>query len=254
MSSNLLSESYWKDIRNDTFDLAVLPWGATEPHNYHLPYGTDNYETEALGKKAVEEANKKGARSILLPGIPYGVNTGQADLKLAVNLNPSTQARILEDIIRSVNNSGTRKFLILNGHGGNDFKQILRELGASFPDMILATCNWYQSVEKSRFFTKEGDHADEMETSLMLHLYPRLVLPLEKAGSGRSRSFAVKALNEKWAWSERKWSRVTDDTGIGDPSHANSQKGKEYFEAVVARLAELIYELYVTGMDGFYGE
>ena len=37
----VLAETTWKSIRETAFEVAVLPWGATEAHNYHLPYGTD---------------------------------------------------------------------------------------------------------------------------------------------------------------------------------------------------------------------
>lgn len=247
-----LSNSHWRDIRNQNFEIAILPWGATEAHNYHLPYGTDNFETEAIGLEAIKISNRQGARAVLLPCIPFGVNTGQSDIPLTLNLNPSTQAKILEDMLQAVRNAGIRKFLILNGHGGNDFKQILRELGNHFPDIFLATCNWFQAVDKKIFFENEGDHADEMETSLMLYLHPELVLPLDQAGKGESRKFTVKNLNEKWAWTERKWTRVSKDTGIGNPAKASLQKGEQYFKAVVEKVAGLITDISKTREENWY--
>ena len=80
----VLAESNWKAVKDTPFEVAILPWGATEPHNYHLPYSTDNYETGALAERAAEIAWKKGAKVIVLPTVPFGVNTGQIDLKLAI--------------------------------------------------------------------------------------------------------------------------------------------------------------------------
>ena len=37
----ILAETNWKNIQGSSFDVAVLPWSATEAHNYHLPYATD---------------------------------------------------------------------------------------------------------------------------------------------------------------------------------------------------------------------
>lgn len=252
MKSIILKESRYKEISGKKFDLAILPWGATEAHNYHLPYGTDNYETEAIARESLKQASEKGAKAILLPGVPFGVNTGQTDIPLTINMNPSTQMMVLRDIVESLERSGIHKFLIMNGHGGNDFKQTLRELGNEFPDMILATCNWYQSVEKSRIFENEGDHADEMETSLMMYLHADLVLPLKEAGSGKTKSFRVKGLNESWAWTERKWTKVSEDTGIGDPSLASAEKGERYFNEVCDKIGALIYELAVIDPEDFY--
>jgi len=145
-----------------------------------------------------------------------------------------------------------KKLLIFNSHGGNDFKQFIRELGLSFPDIFISTCNWYQSVDKSEYFDNPGDHADEMETSLMLHMVPQLVLPLEEAGEGKAKKNKIKALNENWAWAERKWSEVTEDTGIGNPKLATKEKGEKYFKAVTEKVAELMIDLAKCDPDNLY--
>src|SRR6185369_11993018 len=67
-----LAEITLKDVRKARFQAAVLPIGACEPHNYHLPYGTDNYEAVDISDRACGWAWKKGARVALLPNIPYG--------------------------------------------------------------------------------------------------------------------------------------------------------------------------------------
>jgi creatinine amidohydrolase len=252
MRPYILAESHWGTVREQNYTLAVLPWGATEAHNYHLPYGTDNFETDALVQEAAGMAWEKGARLVVLPTIPVGVNTGQAGIRMTLNLNPGTQQSILEDLVESLENSGVSRLLVVNGHGGNDFRQMLREVGRLFPDMFLATCNWFQSVDKKEFFEHEGDHADEMETSLMLYAHHGLVLPLDRAGAGKSRKFSIGGLNEPWAWTERKWILVTKDTGIGDPRKATAEKGERYFRAVAGKLAELMTGLALTPGGGFY--
>ena len=114
--------------RTIPFEVAILPWGATEPHNFHLPYATDNYETASIAERAAEIAWKQGAKVVVLPTVPFGVNTGQLNLRLALNMNPSTQFAVLSDIAAALSSQGVRKLLVLNGHGGNDFKQMIREL------------------------------------------------------------------------------------------------------------------------------
>ena len=52
MRPYILSECTWKDLKSKRFELAVLPWGATEAHNYHLPYGTDVYEANAISEES----------------------------------------------------------------------------------------------------------------------------------------------------------------------------------------------------------
>jgi len=62
----VLAETNWKAVKSTPFEVAILPWGATEPHNFHLPYGTDNYETSALAERSAEIAWKKGAKVVVL--------------------------------------------------------------------------------------------------------------------------------------------------------------------------------------------
>jgi creatinine amidohydrolase len=252
MRPYILSETNWKAIKEQDYELAVLPWGATEAHNYHLPYGTDVIEADLIAAEAGKVAWGKGAKVVVLPTIPFGVNTGQHDITLDINLNPSTQAMILNDIIEVLDRQGIKKLLIVNSHGGNDFKTMLRELGLEYPDMFLATCNWFQALDKKEFFEEEGDHADEMETSLMLHLVPELVLPLEEAGDGKDKKHRVKGLNEGWAWAERQWSAVTADTGVGDPRKATALKGEKYFAAVTEKLAQLICDIAKMDQNDMY--
>ena len=252
MRPYILTETHWSDVSDQEFDLAILPWGATEAHNFHMPYGTDNYETEALVYEAARMAWEQGARVIVLPTIPMGVNTGQSDIYMTMNMNPSTQQAILEDIAESLDGYGVAKLLVVNGHGGNDFKQIIREVGAAYPDLLLATCNWFQSVDQSRIFEAGGGHADEMETSLMLYAHPELVKSLDQAGEGRAKKFSVDALNESWAWTERKWTRCTDDTGVGDPRKATREKGEQYFREVTSKLTGLFVELAGTAPGKMY--
>jgi creatinine amidohydrolase len=252
MRHYVLSETNWKTVKDREYDLAILPWGATEAHNYHLPFGTDNFETELIAIESARLAWEKKARIIVLPTIPFGVNTGQKDIKLTINLNPSTHAIILKDVIESLIHHKIYKLLIMNGHGGNDFRQMIRELGYQYPQMFISTCNWYMTVEKMKIFENNGDHADEMETSLMLFLVPELVLPLEEAGDGNFKNFSIKAFNEDWAWAERKWSRVTADTGIGNPKKASKDKGERYFNEVTEKISKLMIELAKANTDDLY--
>jgi creatinine amidohydrolase len=243
MRPYILAEANWKFIKEARIDLAVLPWGATEAHNYHMPYGTDVFEANHIGAEAARIAWEQGAKLVVLPTVPFGVNTGQADIRLDINLNPSTQAAILGDIIEVLNRQGIFKLIILNSHGGNDFKTMLRELGLRYPAMFLSTCNWFQALDKSLYFDEEGDHADEMETSLIMHLEPTLMLPLTEAGDGKERKMKMKAFAEKWVWTERKWSQISADTGVGNPYLATKEKGEKFFKAVTEKVGAMFIEL-----------
>ncbi len=243
MRPYILAETNWSHLEEGRFELAVLPWGATEAHNYHLPYGTDNMEGEYIAAEAARLAWERGGRVVVLPNIPFGVNTGQSDIYLDMNMNPGTQVRVLEDIVEVLNRQGLYKLVVLNGHGGNDFKPAIRELGLKYPDMFISNANWFEAVDLDAYFGDSGDHAGEMETSLMLYLEPGMVLPREKWGKGRARKPRIRAFREKWLWAERPWSKVTADTGIGNPGKATREKGERFFRDVTQKLGEVLYEL-----------
>lgn len=252
MRPYILAETNWKAIKDTSFELAILPWGATEAHNYHLPYGTDVYEADAIAAEAAGLAWEQGAKVIVLPTIPFGVNTGQTDILLDINMHPSTQLAVLNDIAEVLNRQGIYKLLILNSHGGNDFKQMIRELGVRFPNMLISTCFWFNVLNRSEFFEEKGDHADELETSVMLHLHADLVLPLEEAGDGAAKRWKIAAFREGWAWAERQWSKVSADTGIGNPKKATAEKGKQYFEALTKKISGLFVELAGADLGDLY--
>ena len=252
MRPYILAETNWKTIKDQEIDIAVLPWGATEAHNYHLPFATDNIMVDKIAAEAAGRAWDNVVKLIVLPTIPFGVNTGQMDIRVNINMNPSTQFAILNDVVDVLNRNEIYKFLILNGHGGNDFKQIIRELGLRYPKMFICGCNWYQSFDNSQFFENGGGHADEMETSMLQFLTPDLVLPLSEAGIGKGKKFKVKTLNEKWAWAERKWTQVTSDTGIGDPSKSTPEKGEKCFNEVVKKITNLLTELSAADINNIY--
>ncbi len=247
----ILAETTWKTVREMAYDVAVLPWGATEAHNYHLPYGTDNFECEHIAAEAARLAWDAGARVAVLPILPFGVQTGQLDIPFCLNLYPSTQAAVLGDLARSLEGQGVRKLVVLNGHGGNDFRSTIRELQPRVK-IFLCVTSWYQVVDAGDYFDDLGDHAGEMETSIMLHIAPALVRPLSEAGEGKERRFRIAAFREGWAWAPRQWAQVSTDTGIGDPGAASQQKGERYTSAVVERLSRFLVDLAAADPDDLY--
>ncbi|HHM20509.1 MAG TPA: creatininase family protein [Bacteroidetes bacterium] len=248
----LLAEANLADVGPTDYEVAVLPWGATEAHNFHLPYATDNYQLEGIISTAAKKAWEAGAKIIVLPTIPYGVQTGQLDIKLCMNILPATQLALLKDLCEVLIRAGICKLAILNGHGGNDFKAIIRELSFHFPDLFVCCINWFGCEPKEGYFEHpDGDHADEMETSLMLHLRPHLV-DMAKAGDGRAKKWKFKAMCEGWVVGQRQWTKVSADTGVGNPHQATAEKGEKYLAAVSRKIAGFLIELAATPNGEFY--
>lgn len=238
MIQNILQFSKFKVIKDEPKSLAILPWGATEAHNMHLPYGTDTIFAEYIAAQAVKNHNNM----VVLPSIAYGVNTGQMDVKLCMNMNPTTQLAILKDILQVLQKNGIKRLVIINGHGGNLFQPIIRELSLIYPEILISTINWWVVCKGDDYFKEQGDHAGELETACMMAIRPELVFPLSNAGTGKEKKLKAKGFREKWAWTPRRWIYASEDTGIGNPAAADAETGKRFLADVIVKIEEFLVE------------
>jgi creatinine amidohydrolase len=247
----ILAEHHHAFTRSQKWEVAVLPFGATEPHNLHMPYGTDNYQVETIAQRACERAYRAGAKVVLLPTIPYGVNTNHLKIPgaLACSLKPTTLLALLTDLVDSMQRQGVRKMVLLNGHGGNELKPLTRELHHQ-TRVFLCVCDWYRmAVDQYRqIFEQPGEHADEVESSLGLAFFPELVR-MELADEGAAKPTRFEAINRGWVSITRPWHLVTTNTGLGNPFSASAEKGRRLMEIVVERLGGFLTELAAAPLD-----
>jgi creatinine amidohydrolase len=256
MRAWILSEINYGHVKEHPYEVAVLPMGATEPHNLHLPYGTDTYEAEAIGSRACEAAYKQGAHVVLLPAIPYGTDTNQLKFPLAMNVNPSTLLLVIRDLVDSLAVHGIHKLLILNSHGGNDFKPVLRELHGKTPVHIFL-CDWWRNISSDvhgKIFDDAGDHAGEMETALALAYFSDFVAVDPKTGKLQADDGAVKptrfvAVNRGWISLTSPWHLLTTNSGSGNPHEATAEKGRALMQVLVDRLSSFLVELAKSPID-----
>ncbi len=239
----LVLEANHRQLTDARPNVAVLPWGATEAHNYHLPYGTDVIEATCFAERAAELAHQRGARVVVLPTIPFGNDEQQLDQVCTISFTTPTAIAILNDVVRSLKRQGIDRLVILNGHGGNQFQPLVRD-AQSKHGVLIVVANFYEMAPdvKRATFETPGDHADELETSLLMHLVPDLV-DIPQAGKGERVPFAIEGLKQPGVWTPRPWSKSHPDTGSGDPSRATAEKGKQYFEAVAGAVANLLVDL-----------
>ena len=71
-------------------------------------------------------------------------NPGQRELPFCVHAHYDTQRAILTDIVASLYHQGFRRLLIVNGHGGNNFKNMIRALTLDYPGMLMMTSEWFK--------------------------------------------------------------------------------------------------------------
>lgn len=160
-----LAELSWVEAQRalKRTDLVILPVGSTEQHGPHCPLGTDHLTAEAV-------ANMVGDRSglLVLPVIPVGVSSHHRQFPGTLWEPPNIFRDYVKAVILSASSHGPRKFLIINGHGGNtpSLKEVAEELRGDAEIFVAIT---------TAYPTKLDGHAGEDETSIMLHLRPDLV-------------------------------------------------------------------------------
>lgn len=249
-----LLETNYGYVKEHPYQVAVLPLGATEPHNLHLPYGTDFFEGETVGEQICQAAHDQGASVVLLPTIPYGTETNQRAFPLAMNLNPSTLFAVVTDLVESLVQHGIRKIVLLNSHGGNDLKALLRELYGKV-DAHIFLCNWYTVLSDlyQEIFEHNDDHAGEMETSFALKYFPHLVQRnvdgTLAADAGAVRSTRFEAVNRGWVSITRPWHLLTTNSGAGNPHAASPEKARRMMDLLLPRLAKFLVELSHAPLD-----
>jgi len=250
----ILAETTYGFVKEQRYEVAVLPLGATEPHNLHLPYGTDLFEGTIVGERLCEAAWQRGAKVVLLPTIPYGTETNQMAFPLAMNVQPTTLGLMIRDLVDSLVQHGVRKILLLNSHGGNDLKPLLREMyGQSKAKLFL--CNWYQVLSdvEGEIFEHAGDHAGEMETAFGLAFFPQWVARRPGGGvaadEGAVRPTRFEAVNRGWVGITRPWHLLTTNTGSGNPHPATAEKGRRHMELLLSRLVPFLVELSAAELD-----
>jgi creatinine amidohydrolase len=236
----ILFEANYQQLKDYRPNVAVLPWGATEAHNYHLPHGTDVIEAGAVAERGAELAHAKGAKPIVLPAIPFGNDMQQLDQVATISISTATASAILADVVHSLTRQKIDRLVLVNGHGGNEFKPLIRDLQERF-GVLIVLVNFFQLIPEvlKAIFDDPGDHAGEMETSMVLHLCPQWV-HMEQAGPGATNKFAIPGLQRPGVWTPRPWSATHPDTGCGDPSRATAAKGARYLEAVSAAVADVL--------------
>jgi creatinine amidohydrolase len=241
----VLHEANFSQLKEFKPNVAVLPWGATEAHNYHLPYGTDVIEATAVAESAVTQAVAAGAKVLLLPTIPFGNDNLQLTTVATITMRTRTQYAVLHDVADSLVRQGIDRLVILNFHGGNEFRQMIRDVMMDLPIFIVQVMGYAVAPEHEKLLTnRAGDHANETETSLLLHLAPQWVAPLDTADDGSTTPSKLPAIsNTPGVWAPRDWAALSTSSGVGDPRQATAEKGAKIMEMLVNAIVPVLTQL-----------
>ena len=120
---------------------------------------------------------------MILPCVNMGSqNIGQINKKFCIHYNTVTQFNILVDTVECLREQGVKVLVIINGHNGNAFKAIVRDVENMYSDFKIFVCNYLDIIEENKQhfksaidFPEVDDHAGFTETSMMMAYYPQFV-------------------------------------------------------------------------------
>ncbi|HWD03760.1 MAG TPA: creatininase family protein [Amycolatopsis sp.] len=229
-----LTRMTWREVRTAApAAIALLPIGSQEQHAGHLPMGTDTMLAETVVDGALARLGGE-PEVVRLPALPYGHSPHHL-FAAAVSLSAATLQAVLADMLGSLVESGFRRVLIVNGHGGND--EIMRlavKQNALRADVALAACSYWTLGE-----AEVPGHAGRFETSLMLAANPDLV---RKAAPRPDVTppplFHRPPYPGLTVERHGEWARAGGSTD--DATAATARSGADLLEARVTALAEAI--------------
>jgi len=244
--------------------LVIVPVGILEYHAHHLPYGTDYYINSYVTKMVAQNllTKNKLLDILLYPDIPLGVfgieNLSISKFPTAGSfvIEPSTMKNILIELIEKFIQFKFKNFIIISFHGAPEHCRTLNEACDQFENNyvvnVLPLLNylWFPlffggklinkiELKTGRRFSKiernallHFVHAEIVETSVMLYLYPDLVDPkyksLEPVIFGYEEMFEkIKELDQ--------WQGY-----VGDPAPASKDIGKGVLDTVIEECSSII--------------
>lgn len=260
MDANL-PRGRWQDFTSDELgvldaegSIALLPVAAVEQHGPHLPVGTDALINAAL-VEALLARQFPGLLALPAQEIGHSLEHRSFPGTLSVFAEPLLAA--WEGIGRSAADSGVRKLVILNTHGGNvPLVQLAALRLRASHRMLVVRANYFAFGSPAGLFEadelRHGFHGGEMETSLMMHLYPQLVRDAARADfDALPRQMAARY---RWLGVEKPvgfgWlSQDLHPLGVcGNAARADPQRGAALFDHLVTALEQLLREVAQTSL------
>jgi len=235
-----LAQSTWKQVEEylETRNTVIIPIGSTEQHGPTGIFCTDYVIPESVSAEVGERTG-----TLVTPVIAFGMSNHHLAFSGTISLNPSTLMKVIEDVVASLYRGGFRRFLFVNGHGGNTstLDATFSEIREKFPEALLRAVSWYklpavQEKANKLFGDREGSHSTPSEISVTMHIFPGL---LRKAPVFDPKKEPLKNMP-----SAGQFRRIFPDGRMwSDPSLASEEHGKTLFDLAVDELIKEIEDL-----------
>jgi creatinine amidohydrolase/Fe(II)-dependent formamide hydrolase-like protein/7-cyano-7-deazaguanine synthase in queuosine biosynthesis len=226
-------------------DIALLPVGAIEQHGPHLPLDTDTFDAEYLSRSVAEACSDP--KPLVLPVIAYGISYHHDDFAGTMSISNDTLSRLVYDVGVSAARNGIRKFVIINGHGGNiaALNYAAQMINRDTRIFVCVDTGDTSDVDVDKIIETPNDvHAGEMETSTALAVRPHLVKMNRAAASIPAFSSTYLNFTSKRGVSWHAFTNKISASGVmGDPTKASAKKGIQIWEMMIAHLVDLVEDL-----------
>ena len=235
----------WPEMQSalDTLRVALIPVGSTEQHGPNLAMQADTAQAESF---AAHLAARFYPRALLAPSLHVGLSDHHMNFPGSLSLRPETFYAFIHDVIESLSRHGLKKFLLINGHGGNaatlgmSLVRLKREL-----DVEVAHLDFYSlapEVAKDYVVSDVWGHACEIEVSMSMYLAPHIV-KTEHLAKGEVKGYPYvlnpggggRKINYPYSFDA-----VTANGCLGDATQAAPEKGEAMISACLDRAAEFL--------------
>lgn len=230
-----LQDLTWLELRDLPREMVVVfPLASCEQHSTHLPFATDVLIGNALGD-ALEEHLKRDV--LLLPTLPLAYSARHLPMKGTLSLPLLTYVETVVATVSCVVQAGFRRVLLLNAQAENVpvLGVALRLLRERHPGAVVVAVSYWSLLGEEAGV----GHADELETSLMLHLHPERVRSAEMARDEIASASSFSQIVIQYTRMDQRSRRG----GEGNPENASAERGRELFERMAQALIALTEDL-----------
>lgn len=225
-------------------ELVLVPVGAHEQHGPNIAVSTDTISADALCRAA---AALVGPAVAVAPAIPWGVSWHHLRFAGTISLRQSTLIAVLEDIVGSLYGHGLCRFLVVNGHGGNNaaittaVEQIKHESGVP---LIASVFGYALIAEQAKMLLPPEaiGHGGGDEAAVVMAVEPHRAKPSafaapQPTGVQVETAALLRAYGGSLA---RRYDEVTHNGATGDATSASAEIGRQILDGAARRLAEII--------------
>jgi len=244
-----LAHTTWPHAKQyfEKSDMVLIGTGSVECHGRHMPLGTDTLIPDFLISRIEEKSD-----IMIAPTIPYGACESLSDFPGTINLGVDVFYSLLLKVVDSLYKHGARKFVVLNGHGGNS--KMIDRVGYDLQrrGALLAELNWWLMAWDMNPAWK-GGHGGAEETAAIMGIDPSWIDKSEIAGPMRLKDLSPKLVATGFSSFRYKGvsidiprltPSVTDNGWIGPdhPENATVAWGEEMLRTVADYIADFIEE------------